>query len=142
MPTGNEIERPGANGPHVTDPMARWVWNKMIETNNKQYEQNKTFVFYNEMAGMLPGLKKDYEWLRESNSQTLQTITKSLETTLKQFIKNPKANGFPKFKNKRNSSQSFVVPQHFTIDNKHFTIPKIGKISVVSRFVNLELAST
>ena len=40
--------------------MARWVWNKMIETNNKQYEQNKTFVFYNEMAGMLPGLKKDY----------------------------------------------------------------------------------
>ncbi len=55
----------------------RWVWNHMLGKNNERYKVEKKFIFYNDMSGMLPELKEDFEWLQESNSQTLQTILKS-----------------------------------------------------------------
>ncbi len=77
---------------------------------------------------MLPGLKKEFKWLKESNSQTLQTTIKTLDNSLNQFFKRKESVGFPKFKSKHQSKQSFVVPQHFSLEEKHFKIPKIGSI--------------
>ncbi len=108
---------------------SRWVWNQMLNINIQSYESDKKFVFYNDMSKLLPSLKKEHEWLKESNSQTLQTILKSLDSALSQSFKsNSNRKGFPQFKSKHSSSQSFTVPQHFKLDKKTFTIPKIGTI--------------
>ena len=107
----------------------RWLWNNALDLNIKSYETDKKFVFYNDMAKLLPNLKTENEWLKESNSQTLQTILKSLDTALKQSFKSSSnRKGFPSFKSKHKSRQSFTIPQHFTLDDKTFTIPKIGVI--------------
>lgn len=107
----------------------RWLWNQMLSLNSTQYESEKKFVFYNDMSKILPDLKKSYEWLKESNSQTLQVTIKSLDSAIKDSFKS-KVNrkGFPNYKSKHKSRQSFTIPQHFTVENKTFTIPKIGKV--------------
>jgi putative transposase len=63
-------------------------------------------------------LKKDenFNWLKEINSQSLQSSLKNLDTSYKNFFK--KQNRFPKFKNKHDR-QSFKIPQFIKIeDNK------------------------
>lgn len=36
----------------------RWVWNYCLDLNQKQYKENKKFVFRHEMLNLLPKLKK------------------------------------------------------------------------------------
>lgn len=100
----------------------------MLGKNNERYKVEKKFIFYNDMSGMLPELKEDFEWLQESNSQTLQTILKSLDASMKHYFKNKETVGFPKFKSKHSVKQGFAVPQHFSLEEKTFKIPKIGNI--------------
>lgn len=107
----------------------RWLWNQMLARNMESYKTDKKFVFYNEMAQLLPTLKTENEWLKESNSQTLQTNLKTLETAIKgNFKSKTNRKGFPKFKAKHNSTQSFCVPQHFSLTEKTIKLPKIGEI--------------
>ena len=101
----------------------------MLELNMKTYDETGKFVFYNEMSAMMPVLKTEYNWLKNSNSQSFQVVLKSLDAAFKMFFKHKDENwGFPQFKAKHFSSKSFVVPQHFELFDKCFKIPKIGKI--------------
>src|SRR5690606_14034932 len=67
------------------------------------------------------GLKKEKDWLKEVNSQSLQFSLKCLEDAYKKFFK--KLAGFPKFKNKR-GKQSFRVPQNGRVENGRLFIGK------------------
>lgn len=74
---------------------ARFVWNKFLEKNNERYENEKKFVFYNEMATQLAQLKNDeeYAWLKDAESTSLQQKLRDLEKALKDSSpkkKNPK----------------------------------------------------
>ena len=67
---------------------------------------------YNTTANELKLLKKDYEWLKEVNSQSLQKSLADLDTAFGRFFK--KLGGYPNFKDKH-KKQSFHCPQNVNI---------------------------
>jgi putative transposase len=83
---------------------------KRIEYYEKHKEDKKKGLTYNDNAKELTLMKKlkDYEWLNEVNSQSLQQSLKHLDTAYKNFFRKNKVNGFPKFKSRKNR-QSFNI---------------------------------
>ena len=76
----------------------------------------------------LPRYKEMYPWLKEVNSQSLQQASKNLNSAYNHFFKDK--SGFPKKKSKKNSLQSFQIPQHYRIEGKKIWIPKVGWIKI------------
>src|ERR1700759_529451 len=74
----------------------RFIWNHFLSRNKDQYNDTKKFIFYHEMATSIPKLKKEYDFLKEPPSQSLQGICQRLESAIKR-IWQTKA-GFPHFK--------------------------------------------
>lgn len=104
---------------------ARWLWNYMLEYNNKNYKLTGKFVFNFDMNKLMPQLKQENPWLSEINSQVFQQKNRDLDLALKRSFKK---HGFPKFKKKSINRDSFRVPQHFKLSNKKVYLPKIGWI--------------
>lgn len=115
----------------------RYVWNHFLDQEKKQYEQDKTFRFYNKNSNDLTALKKaaDTVWLNDTPSTSLQQTLRHLETALKQsFKRNNARKGFPKFKKKRNFESAFslaMVNAKSNVRPNHFYIPKLGQVKCV-----------
>ena len=108
---------------------SRWLWNHMLDLNKKQYELDKKFVFVYELNRLIPELKKTNPWLKDSPSQALQAVGFNLDRALKSVWKS--GFGFPKFKSKGKSQDSFRIPQtngHIQISDTHIQIPKLGLV--------------
>ena len=105
----------------------RWVYNYFLNLFNENYHQGKKKLSYVDASKVLTDLKKETEWLKEVNSQTLQASIKDLDGAYDRFFR--KLAKFPQFKSKRKSKSSFKVPQHFDIDweNNFITLPKFRK---------------
>jgi putative transposase len=87
-----------------------------------------------ELNNMIPELKKQYEWMGETNSQSLQAVNRNVETAFKNFFR--KEADFPKFKSKKNPVQSFQIPQHYEVklEENRVKLPKLGTVkTVISR---------
>lgn len=119
---------------------SRFVYNHFLRLTTDVYAEAKKSLRYKDWAGLLVELKKQFEWLKEVNSQALQQTLKDLETAFVRFFK--KQGGFPNFK-KRSNRQSFRVPQHFSIDENGFLkLPKMTPIkTVIHREVKGDLKS-
>src|ERR1039457_404580 len=108
----------------------RFVWNHFLAANKTKYEIEKKFIFYHEMATSIPFLKKEYLFLKEPPSQSLQGICQRLESSIKR-IWQTKA-GFPRFKSKKNDDMpSIQIPQtgiQIKWNKKQINLPKIGWI--------------
>jgi len=104
----------------------RFIFNKFLEIRQKEYLENAKSLSYKECSALVTKMKKDpsFKWLNEVNSQTIQAALKDLDGAFDRFFR--KIAKFPKFKSKRDTRQSFKVPQHFFIDweNKTLKIPK------------------
>ncbi|MEO0044559.1 MAG: hypothetical protein RL329_4007, partial [Bacteroidota bacterium] len=75
-----------------------------------------------DLIKQLPELKKEYDWLKEINSQSLQQAICHLDVAFTPFFKGNTA--FPQFKSKRKSKQSFTIPQKVVIEGDQLRIPK------------------
>jgi len=106
----------------------RFVYNWSLEQKINVYETDKTSLSCYTLNKMLPNLKKENEWLKEVNAQSLQQTQKRLDSAFKRFFREKK--GFPKFKSRKNPVQSFSVPQNYKVDfeNNRVKLPKIGWI--------------
>lgn len=107
----------------------RWLWNYMLDLNQKQYAIDKKFIFGFNMNLLLPELKAQHIWLKDPPSQTLQQKCIDLDRALKSVWKS--GFGFPKFKSKHKTKDSFRIPQtngHIKISESHIKIPKLGEI--------------
>jgi len=92
------------------------------EKQNHYLSNNKT-LNYNTCAASLVKMKREgFEWLKEVDSQALQSSLENLETAYGNFFK--KKSKFPKFKSKKNNHDSFHVPQHIKVTNRKIQIPK------------------
>ena len=91
---------------------SRFVYNYFLRLTTDVYAECKKNLRYKEWAKLLTQLKKEFEWLKEVNSQSLQQTVKDLETSYVRFFKGLAK--FPRFK-KRSNKQYFRVPQHFSI---------------------------
>ncbi len=109
----------------------RFVYNWALEQKIKSYEQEGKSISRYDLNKMIPDLKKEHEWLKEANSQSLQAVTKNLETAFTKFFR--EKTGFPNFKSKKNPVQSFQIPQHYIVDFEKniIKLPKMGEIKAV-----------
>jgi putative transposase len=104
----------------------RFVYNKALAWQNKQYQTDNSFKFsYTKIANLLPQWKSELDWLRDAPSQTLQQSVKRLESGFRNFF--AKRTEFPKFK-KKGVSDSFRFPQGFKLEhhNNRIFLPKLG----------------
>jgi putative transposase len=109
----------------------RLVYNWALEQKIKTYEQTGKPINHMDLDKLLPILKAEKPFLKETNSQSLQGMTKHVDAAFVRFFR--EKNGFPKFKSKKNLIQSFPVPQHYTVDFENSTVklPKIGKVETI-----------
>jgi putative transposase len=96
------------------------VYNLALETKQMAYAGSKVNLNCFDLIKQLPELKKECEWLKEVNSQSLQQSIQNMDIAFKKFFK---GTGFPKFKSKSNRG-SFSVPQNVIVENNLLIIPK------------------
>ena len=101
----------------------RFVYNLGLETKITNYIGNKKNLTCIDLSNQLVELKKEYSWLNDSPSQSLQMSLRNLDNAYTNFFR---GNGFPKFKNKY-EKQSFQLPQGIKLseNNKKIFIPKL-----------------
>ena len=100
---------------------SRFVYNLALETKTTAYLGSKHNFSPFDLIKQLPELKKECEWLKEVNSQSLQQSIQNMDIAFKKFFKGA---GFPKFKSKNKGKQSFSIPQNVIIENNLLIIPK------------------
>lgn len=99
---------------------SRFVYNLALETKNTAYLGSKHNFSPFDLIKQLPELKKECEWLKEVNSQSLQQSIQNMDIAFKKFFKGA---GFPKFKKKSNGG-SFSIPQNVIVVENLLVIPK------------------
>lgn len=99
----------------------RLLYNLALETKHSVYTSSKINLTYFDLMKQLPDLKKEYIWLKEINSQSLQQALVNLDKAFTNFFEG--RSNFPKYKNKKNS-QSFRIPQNILVCNNRLIIPK------------------
>ena len=110
----------------------RFVYNQTLENCKQFYEQTQHFPSKNERSANLVPLKETYDFLKEVDACALQQSVRDLDSALNNFFKNRSHFGFPKFKSKHTSKQSYRTPYSKSnakiLDNKHIKLPKLGKV--------------
>ena len=107
----------------------RFIYNWGLDKKIKAYQKNKEQLSCFDLIKELTKLKKkkDFQWLNEVNSQSLQMSLRNLDNAFTNFFR--KQNMFPKFKSKKNNNQRFQIPQSLKLNDK-LTIPKIPNIKI------------
>lgn len=103
---------------------SRFVYNLALECKQMAWAGNRVNINCFDLIKQLPELKKECEWLKEINSQSLQQPIRNLDNAFTRFYKGQ--GGFPKFKKKTNSG-SFNIPQRITLKDGKIFIPKFKK---------------
>ena len=104
---------------------SRYVSNSGLDRKTQHYKKTGKSLSYLQLAKELTLLKREQTWLQEAPSQPLQQVLKQLETTFARFFE--RKSGYPKFKSKKNSTQSLQIPQGFKIEDKKLYLPKLRK---------------
>jgi putative transposase len=122
----------------------RFVWNYFISERQAYYLKNKEEIAAKKIKGnlnyydnskSLTLLKREKEWLRDCNAQSLQASLKHLDSGYKMFFR--KTHAFPNFKHK-DAKQSFTIPQHFALKDKKIYFPKFREGIKVKEHRKLE----
>ena len=105
---------------------SRFIWNLFLKTNIDYYKETGKFKFYHKLAIVIPKLKQEFPFLKESFSQSLQMVARQFDKALKDSFKKEK--GFPSFKRKALLNDSFTCPQKWRLGKGFVFIPKIGEM--------------
>ena len=103
---------------------SRFVYNLALETKQMAWAGNRVNLNCFDLIKQLPELKKECEWLKEVNSQSLQQPIRNLDNAFTRFFKGQ--GNFPKFKKKSNGGR-FNIPQSVSIKDGKLVIPKFKK---------------
>ena len=98
----------------------RFVYNQALDQKIKTYQQTGKSISRFDLNKLIPVLKLSNDWLGNVNSQSLQGMTKQVESAFTRFFR--EKNVFPKFKSRKNPIQSFPVPQHYNVDFENCTV--------------------
>lgn len=109
----------------------RYIYNWALSLKVKSYEETGKSLSQFDINKRITSLKVENKWLSEVNSQSLQGMTRNLESAFTRFFREKK--GFPNYKSKKNPVQSFPVLQHYSVDFENNTVklPKIGIVKAV-----------
>ena len=113
----------------------RFIYNYALDKKVKAYQKDKTNLSRFDIQASLPKMKKseEYKWLSEVNSLSLQAALANLDSAFVKFFREKK--GFPNFKSKKASKQSFSIPQNTRVkfDEGRVYIPKFRQ-GIKTRF--------
>lgn len=90
----------------------RYIYNKMLERNNKVYHRRKEHLNYYMMQNLLPEMKLYLPWLKDADSQALKYTCRQLSIAYDRFFK--KISEYPTFHTKR-GVQSYTTTNTRTI---------------------------
>ena len=111
---------------------ARFVWNYFLNLIIEKYKSEGKFIFYNDLSKLLTELKKqpEFDWLKLSESTTLQQKLRDLDKAIKQSTSKKYVNkkGFPKFKSRKTDESGIrFVGNIKLLDENHIKLPKISQ---------------
>lgn len=126
LPNGTQVEKMDC-----TIDCCRYIYNHMLERNDKVYKRREQHLSYNDMQNLLPAMKGYMPWLKDADSQALKDSCGRLENAFKRFFK--KLGGYPKFHSKREAIQSYTTTQSSSIhfQNGKVKIPCVGWMPVM-----------
>lgn len=114
----------------------RYVWNWMLEHQITEYNNGKKHLTAFDMIKLLKPLKNDgeHDWLYNVSNTSLQRVCTDLQNAYDRFF--AKISGFPKFKSKKRSKESYPVcnERFYFRDNKYVQIQSIGKVKYKTDF--------
>lgn len=90
----------------------RFVHNHFVAERRDTYAATGTSSTKYDQIKELPVLKKQYAWLGETDSTSLQAAVENVDTAYKNFfrrMKQGKKPGYPRFKRKHDNRQSFKI---------------------------------
>lgn len=125
----------------VTAGHCRFTWNFFLSQRESWYQAVSSIpskdrdpsvapTGYNSQAVQLPALKAQFPWLKDAPSQCLQQTLMDLERAYRNFFEGRM--GYPKFKRKDGSMDSFRFPCSACIRrrNDSINLPKLGWVSL------------
>ncbi len=116
---------------HHTLNCCRYVYNHMLDRNNKVYKRRGEHLSYMSMQNLLPKMKKYLPWLKDADSQALKYACRQVDTAFQKFFKHE--TGRPNFHSKK-GRQSYTTTNSLSIhisDNKRkIKLPVIGWVKV------------
>ena len=106
----------------------RFIYNWGLQKRIEAYMKDKGRISYVQLCAMLTELKKEeqYSWLREVSNECLQQSLRNLDAAFTRFFREKK--GFPRFKSKSRSRQSYkaILSVHVDQERRRIKLPKIG----------------
>lgn len=110
----------------------RYVYNHYLALRKARYDADKSTMNYCECAKDLTSLKKEFEWLKEVDSQALQQSLRNLDSAFQNFsrrVKNGGKPGYPKFKSKKNRYKSYkTIARYIKLVGNKVQLPKLGLV--------------
>lgn len=105
----------------------RFIYNKMLSDKIEYYKENKK-----ELKVTPASYKSDFPFLKEVDSLALSNVQLNLNNAFKKFFKEPHV-GFPKFKSKKISKQSYTTNNQkgtIKLEDGFIKLPKIGLVKI------------
>ena len=109
----------------------RFLWNKMLDMMNKRYQNNSDLPFLGKfkLNYLLKALKQEYQFLKVSDSSSLQVVNEYLTNAWQKFFKHPDKSGKPHFHSRKFARQSYTGKSTIKVLAKHYLrLPKLGVI--------------
>lgn len=108
---------------------ARWYWNNSLAETQKIYQETGKGLGQFQLNARLPQLKSEIDWLGETHSQVLQSVSLHLSRAFVNFFE--RRASYPRFKHKHHQ-QSIQYPQGVkVVDDCKVFLPKVGYIKAV-----------
>lgn len=107
----------------------RFVHNQLLNMQNQRYHNNPSAPYINGygMNYLITQLKREYPFLKESDSSSLQVAAQTLDQTFQGLFNH--RNGHPKFKSRHNYKQSYSgKSKPKVIKKRRMKLPKLGEI--------------
>ena len=106
----------------------RFVWNQFLAMWNERYQNNASLPTLNEydLNNLLPTLKKEHAFLKETDSTSLQQVSNELAQSFKNFFQNRSHFKHPTFKSKQHARQSYTsknVNNSIRLDGNYLRLP-------------------
>ena len=99
----------------------RFLYNHFLNQRKTTYSTSKQSLNYYDQSRQLPALKKEYNWLKEINSQSAQYALKCVDISFTRFFN--KQSKYPKFHSKFQKN-SFRIPQFISVEKNKIFFPK------------------
>lgn len=117
---------------------SRFVYNHFLNQRSEVYKNEKRCMKYTEQQNQLPSMKKEFAWLKEIDSTSLQMALRNLDTAFKNFFQGKAKK--PKFKSKRDNYKSYItnfVNNNIEVKKNRIKLPKLNWVKAkVHRYVH------